>query len=136
MLEFFNWMVCGPNESWAALLIRIAFGISLFPFGYQKIKNFSNKDHFPTVFGMPPALAYSCAAMLEFFGSIFLVAGFLTRLAALAMVVQFIVAAKVSMGKDGTTPAYLFLSVSVVILILGAGPYSIDGWIASFLSSN
>ena len=98
----------------------------------------SNVTDFFTSLGLPlpaqTALAISC---LEFFGGIFLAIGLLSRLTALVMTVNLIVAyitadreALFSIFSDPdkfyAAAPYTFLIASLIILIFGPGKFAVD----------
>ena len=94
------------------LVLRLALGTVMIAHGYQKIAN-----HLQNISGMlhglqiPQWMAYLVVAA-EFGGGILLVAGFLTRIAAIAIFLDMAVA--ISKGgavrQEGDVPAQLFLN--------------------------
>ena len=74
------------------LVLRLALGTVMIAHGYQKV--FGGMPQFMGMLshmGIPPWMGYLTAAA-EFGGGILLVVGFLTRLAALAIVIDMLVA--------------------------------------------
>lgn len=120
--------------SW--LLIRVAAGAMLIPHGYAKLFG-GQVDGLIGFLGqlgfVAPAFWGWLVALLEFFGGIMLVAGFLTRPIA-AMVVGFMAVAAfgVHLGNgfywtDGGFEYPLFWGiVALAIVIRGGGGYSVD----------
>lgn len=121
-----------------ALLVRVCVGATLMIHGRPKlnkanrersIKNFETK-------GVPP-IAVLLVAILEFFGGLFLVVGFLVPLIAAFVAVDFgaiIVmkrtkenAAYVAYGKPNFELEVLFILLSIVLVVIGAGALSVDG---------
>jgi putative oxidoreductase len=86
--------------------------------------------------GFPlPAFFAWCAVLSEFFGGIFMVAGFLTRPAAFLNAVTTFVAAFVyhkDIGRDGVVAAAFFV-MTLTLLLAGPGRFSLDGWLGSKL---
>src|SRR5438105_4047278 len=75
------------------LAVRLYWGWQLVQSGWGKLHHLSNVTQFFTTLGLPMpaqmALAISC---LEFFGGIFLAVGLLSRLTALALTINMIMA--------------------------------------------
>ncbi len=120
------------------LLVRLYWGWQLIQSGWGKLHHLSNVTDFFTSLGLPlpaqTALAISC---LEFFGGIFLAIGLLSRLTALAMTINLIVAyitadreALFSIFSDPdkfyAAAPYTFLIASLIILIFGSGKFAVD----------
>lgn len=117
------------------LMLRLALGTVMIAHGYGKI--FGGMHQFMSMLphlGIPPWMGYLTAAA-EFGGGILLVVGFLTRLAALAIVIDMMVAIfKVHlhnglMGSKGG-PGFEFPMVCAAIAFSliwsGAGPIAMD----------
>jgi putative oxidoreductase len=139
-------MATNPNN-WAALFIRLAIGIVLFPHGAQKLLGWfggygytgtmgflTGQAHLPWIFAF-------LVIIIEFFGAIFLFFGFLTRLAAFAVFVNFLgilftshinngffMNWAVSPNKpEGFEYHILVLGITIGLMISGGGAASIDG---------
>jgi putative oxidoreductase len=134
-----------PNN-WAALLVRLTLGIVIFPHGAQKLLGWFNGYGFEGTMGfltggahLPWILAL-LVILIEFFGALFLVFGFATRLAALGMLINFIgivVTSHIHNGffmnwanspgvKQGYEYHLLVIGISLALLIAGGGKASID----------
>jgi putative oxidoreductase len=120
------------------LCVRLYWGWQLIQSGWGKLHHLSNVTDFFTSLGLPmpaqTALAISC---LEFFGGIFLAIGLLSRLTALAMTINLIVAyitadreALFSIFSDPdkfyAAAPFTFLFASLIILIFGPGKIALD----------
>jgi putative oxidoreductase len=120
------------------LFVRLYWGWQLIQSGWGKLHHLANVTDFFTSLGLPlpaqTALAISC---LEFFGGIFLAIGLLSRLTALAMTINLIVAyitadreALFSIFSDPdkfyAAAPYTFLVASVIILLFGPGLFALD----------
>jgi putative oxidoreductase len=120
------------------LFVRVYWGWQLIQSGWGKLHHLSNVTDFFTSLGLPmpaqTALAISC---LEFFGGIFLAIGLLSRLTALAMTINLIVAyitadreALFSIFSDPdkfyAAAPYTFLVASLIILLFGPGKFALD----------
>jgi putative oxidoreductase len=121
-----------------ALLVRVWFGATLMIHGRpklnkerraQSIANFQAK-------GVPP-IAVILGTVLEFFGGLFLVIGLIVPVAATFEAIYFasIIATKktkdhaqyVAFGKPNYELEVAFVVVSIVLIFLGAGAFSLDG---------
>jgi len=118
--------------------VRLYWGWQLIQSGWGKLHHLSNVTEFFTSLGLPmpaqTALAISC---LEFFGGIFLAVGLLSRLTALALTINLIVAyltadreALFSIFSDPdkfyAAAPYTFLVASLIILLFGPGKIALD----------
>lgn len=129
---------CGPCTDLALLALRLFFGLSMaLAHGLGKIQNFDTyAAKFFDPIGVGPAAALGLAIFAEFFCSLGLVAGLFTRLAAVPLIVTMSVAAFMVHLSDGFQKmelALLYLAVYVVLLLAGAGRFSLDGLILSTL---
>jgi uncharacterized membrane protein YphA (DoxX/SURF4 family) len=127
------------SADFLSLILRIAVGVALLAHGLSKAQAGWGKQAGQWVgsMGIPP-FAATLVTILEIFGGIFLILGFLVRLVAGLFAVQFtaIIAMKSGkmkagfMGNDGK-PGYeidfTYLLLSLVIFLLGAGALSADG---------
>jgi putative oxidoreductase len=120
------------------LFVRVYWGWQLIESGWGKLHHLPKVIDFFTSLGLPfpapMAVAISC---LEFFGGIFLAAGLLTRLTALALTINMIMAyvtadreALFSIFSDPdkfyAAAPYTFLVASLIILIFGPGKIALD----------
>jgi putative oxidoreductase len=88
--------------------------------------------------GIEPALLAAYLVIItEVLGAICITVGFLTRLVAALLVIEFLVIVKVHSaagwmaGAQGAEFPFIWLIVFVFILLRGGGPYSVDrklGW--------
>ncbi len=115
------------------LVLRLALGTVMIAHGYQKV--FGGMPQFMQMLshmGIPPWMGYLTAAA-EFGGGILLVAGFLTRIAAIAIFIDMAVAiSKVHLhhglfSKNNGFEFPMMCAVAAFSLIWsGAGPIAID----------
>lgn len=108
----------------------------MLPYGLQKMFHPENAEKFPKVLFFSPKFGYYSAAIIETFVPLFLMAGFLTRLAVIPAIVSFTIATKVTIDKDLTSPALPYLFGLIAIFIVGSGLYSADYWLLYILSSH
>jgi putative oxidoreductase len=120
------------------LLIRLYWGWQLIQSGWGKLHHLSNVTDFFTSLGLPlPAQTAVAISCLEFFGGVFLAIGLLSRITALAMTINLIVAyitadreALFSIFSDPdkfyAAAPFTFLFASLIILIFGPGKIALD----------
>jgi putative oxidoreductase len=140
------------DTGFSGTILRIVLGAVMFPHGAQKLlgwfggggfsatmKGFESNLHIPTVFALLAILAESV-------GAVALMAGFFTRIAALAISVNMLVAIwlvhwKVGFfmnwmgtGKgEGFEYHILAVAIGIALMIKGGGRWSVDGIIAKKL---
>ena len=119
------------------LLLRIAVGIVFMLHGKQKLFDFGFagvSDAFSHM-GVPmPGVMGPFVALLEFFGGIALILGFLTRLFALGFTIDMLVAILLVQMKNGFSHYELefLLSVSSLALVfMGGGVFSVDAFLGA-----
>jgi len=134
----------------ATAIVRLALGVVFFAHGAQKLLGwfggygftgtmgfFTRVMHIPTVFAF-------LAIAAEFFGGLGLIFGFLTRIAAIGVLSNMIVAIALVhsqfgffMNWTGTQKGegyeyhLVILAVTVLLIIRGAGALSLDGLLSS-----
>ncbi len=119
-----------------ALLLRVVVGFSLVLHGYPKLKNPKMSVEGMKTVGVPAAAVW-LAIILEFFGGLSLIIGFLVPIVAFFAVIQFasiVLVKKTKMGgkyvrtDQGTSYGIdvTYLLLSLAMLVLGAGPLSLD----------
>ena len=126
------------DTSYLALLVRLFLGISLILHGYPKVKGgWRQSGKWMSSMGIP-AITAVFATIIEFFGGILLVVGLIVPVVAAFAALQFgaIIVVKASkmkasyipkeQGKPGTEIDWLYLVLSLVLIVLGAGALSID----------
>jgi putative oxidoreductase len=119
-----------------ALLLRVVVGFSLVLHGYPKLKSPKMAVEWMKTVGVP-AVAVWLAIILEFFGGLSLIIGFLVPIVAFFAVIQFasiVLVKKTKMGgkyvrtDQGTSYEIdvTYMLLSLAMLVLGAGPLSLD----------
>ncbi|MGB3607204.1 DoxX family protein [Psychroserpens sp.] len=114
----------------ALLILRLGFGGFMLTHGIPKISNLSDPSQFPDPLGVGPMASLILCLIGEVLAPILIIIGFKTKLAAVPaaitmFVAGFIVHANDDLGKK--EHALLYLIAFVVILLTGAGKYSVDG---------
>jgi putative oxidoreductase len=123
--------------------IRFIWGIQLMQAGFGKLLNIDTPIAYFTSLGIPfPVENAWVVACTETFGGIFLALGLLTRLTALPLIFNFIIAyittEQKSLGEllhldtdDFFAAApFLFLFAAIIVLVFGPGAFSVDYLIA------
>ncbi len=129
-----NW-VTGPGAV-ALLILRVVVGVAFAFHGWGKVQNPQHwMDQMPNP---PPAALQAAAAFSEFGGGIALAVGFLTPLAALAIIGVMVGALAMvhiphhdpfvaTRGGPSAEPAAFYLAAALVFLFVGPGSCSLDG---------
>lgn len=113
---------------WALLFVRLALGSILIFHGYPKLKNFTNTIAWFGSIGFRPGWLWgTVAAVVEFIGGLALVGGVLVRLAALAVLGQFIVIIGWHLVRRDKFKAYeldlMALTAAGVLTVFGGGAF-------------
>ncbi|MGD0424581.1 MAG: DoxX family protein, partial [Candidatus Bathyarchaeia archaeon] len=121
-------------------LLRIWVGINMVGHGYPKI----GKGRKQTVDAMKgfgvPVIAVYLVALLEFFGGLGLIIGFLVPIIALFIAIEMIANSVLKATKmkgsylSGQNPAayeidITYLMLAIVLIVLGAGVLSVDSFL-------
>ncbi len=133
------------NDSFTLLIARLTLGLVMFPHGAQKalgwfggyglsgtMNMFTGHMHIPALFAL-------LAIAAEFAGSIGLIAGFFSRVSAFGIAVTMLVAACMvhasngffmnwagNQKGEGFEYHFLAIGLALVVIISGAGKWSID----------
>ncbi len=113
------------------LIVRFGFGfLMLFGHGWMKWMNFSlMSSSFPDPLGVGNANSMSLAIFSEVVCSLLVLAGFLTRVALIPLIITMMVAFFSVHGGDPFTIRELsmvYLLVFITLFITGPGKYSVD----------
>jgi putative oxidoreductase len=129
------------------LAVRLYWGWQLIESGWGKLHNLEKVTEFFTSLNLPmPAQMAVLISCLELFGGIFLAIGLLSRLTALALTVNMIMAyvtadreALQSIFSDPdkfyAAAPYTFLIASLIILIFGPGKICLDALLEHWFAS-
>lgn len=137
------------TNNWAALVARLALGVTIFPHGAQKLLGWFGGYGYAGTMGFLtgqmhlPWIIALLVILIEFFGSLLLFFGFFTRIAAFATLVSFLgVLFKVHIHNgffmnwgmqaaigEGYEYFILLFGLVIIPLIAGGGKASIDGMI-------
>ncbi|MGH2565327.1 MAG: DoxX family protein, partial [Ginsengibacter sp.] len=132
--------------NWMALIARLSLGITIFPHGAQKLLGWFGGYGYSGTMGFLtgqihlPWIIALLVILIEFFGALFLIFGFLTRIAAFAILGSFLgvlFAVHIHNGffmnwgmQPNTGEGYeffiLLFGLALIALIAGGGKASID----------
>ncbi len=124
----------GSHTDLGLLVLRIAAGSMMLTHGIPKIINFSAiaaSGKFPAVLGSPE-FGLSLAIFAEAGMSLLLIAGFMSRLSTIPLIVTMLIAAFYAHAGDpfgAKEPALMYLSMYLAILLAGPGRFSADHYI-------
>jgi len=134
------------SNNWMALIARLALGITIFPHGAQKLLGWFGGYGYNGTMGFLtgqihlPWIIALLVILIEFFGSLLLIFGFLTRLAAFATLGSFLgvlFAIHIHNGffmnwnmqpnkGEGYEYFILLFGLALIALIAGGGKASVD----------
>ena len=140
------------DDGWTGLVLRLTLGLVMFPHGAQKLLGWyggfgfdGTMGFFTQQMGMPWLVAF-LVIIGESFGSIALLAGFLTRFTAASFGVIMLGATTMVhlphgffmnwSGKqqgEGYEYHLLVIGISLALLVIGAGKWSLDKVVAEQL---
>lgn len=128
------------------LFLRLFVGIMLLQFGIRQIGDSAVLEYsFPAVFGLSPEVSLWTMVSIEIGCSVFIMAGFLTRIMLLPPFVAMILAEYYLLHDLATTasyqlswehPAYLpvmFLGIFFFLMLVGPGKISVDYFLSLHL---
>ncbi|HLB34678.1 MAG: hypothetical protein A3F67_10600 [Verrucomicrobia bacterium RIFCSPHIGHO2_12_FULL_41_10] len=138
------------SSSRSSLILRLTLAIVFFPHGAQKVLGWfggngleASIGFFTGTMGMPYLLALLAIAA-EFLAPLALFVGFFTRIAALAIGFEMLVAVLLvhqnngffmnwtgKQAGEGFEYHLLIIGISLALIVTGAGRLSIDRWIAN-----
>lgn len=139
------------DESWAGLILRVVLGGVIFAHGAQKLLGWFGGNGFDGTMGfftnvmhLPWIVAF-LVIIGESIGSLALIAGLLTRFTAASFIVIMLGAISLhwpqgffmnwfgQQSGEGFEYHLLVIGMSLVLLVVGGGKWSLDGVIARWL---
>jgi len=121
------------SANFALFVMRVWIGFEmLLLHGMDKLKTFDEKSAtFPDPFGIGHGASMALSVFAEFFVSLLIIFGLLTRWGAMVLIINmsvaFVTVHKVVLtGPRGGELAFLYLMVYVVLLFAGPGKFSVD----------
>ncbi|MHA4896430.1 DoxX family protein [Pedobacter sp. PWIIR3] len=135
MKQIFNTNFNHGSLNFGLLIFRVAIGAFMMVHGYGKLQGVlaGGEIQFMDPFGIGQTASMYLAIFAEFFCSIFLILGLATRLAVVPLIVTMLVAVLVAHGNDPFEKKELalhYLLAYFLILLIGAGKYSLDFFIS------
>lgn len=141
----FQKLIHTDTHNTAAFVLRVMLGAVMFPHGAQKMVGwFGGKGFSATLEGMTtgaglPWIVVFLVIVIEFFGSLALIAGFLGRLMAFGIGIVMAGAMLTSHLKNGFFMNWsgqqagegfeyhlLAIAMAIALMIIGSGPWSVD----------
>ena len=125
------WPTSEKGINLGLLILRVGVSFSMiYLHGYPKLVNFSIfSSEFADPFGVGNGVSLGLVLFAEFFCSIFLTIGLLTRFSCIPLIITMIVATWIiNGGKDFIfqEKSFIYLIAYISLLISGGGRYSID----------
>lgn len=128
------------------LFLRLFVGIMLLQFGIRQMGAFDSvAANFPCIMGMDSEMSLTALICIEVGCSLFVMAGFLTRIMILPPFIAMIIAEHYLLSEVATTAPYLiswekpgylpimFIGIYFFLLLVGPGKISIDYFLSLHL---
>lgn len=123
------------SQPLALVVMRLTLGVVMLAHGYQNLfRHLHDHVHFVTSLGIPAWLGY-VSSVAEFFGGLFILVGFFTRPAAVALCIDLLVAISKAHWHNGLVgspdhPGFEFplalAALAFALIFFGAGPIALD----------
>jgi putative oxidoreductase len=133
------------DDSWAMVMLRVILGLVIFPHGAQKLLGWfggygfsGTMNFFTESVGLPWVIGF-LVIVIEFFGSLALVAGFGTRIIAasyIALAIGIVFTSHIQNGffinwygnqaGEGYEYFILWIGMAIPLLLNGGGKYAAD----------
>ncbi len=130
MKKLFSSKYSDNGISFSLLILRLSLGGLMIPHGFDKLKNFvSYSPSFADPFHLGSTASLALSIFAEFFCAVLVVAGLLTRLATVPLIIGMSVALFHAHGGDvfgKGEKAALFLFGFIALLFAGPGKMSMD----------
>ncbi|HXM44908.1 MAG TPA: DoxX family protein [Bryobacteraceae bacterium] len=147
LTKLYNLLIAAASglQSPFLLLVRLYWGFQMMQTGWGKLHNLAKVTDFFTSLGIPlPAVNAPFIVGLEFSGGILIMLGLGSRLFALLltcdMIVAFIAADREALFSIFSDPdkfyaasPYTFLVAFLIVLIFGPGRFSLDALLGKFV---
>lgn len=125
-------------NDWALLILRVVLGVILVAHGYPKLRDLKGTSEWMGSLGLRPGIMFAMGAVLvEFFGGLALIAGALTQVVAVLVVLQFlIIILKVKRMKglrDGYELDLIIAAAAALLATTGGGLFGFDDTFGIFI---
>lgn len=143
--KIYIWSTGYSYTNMGRLFLRLFIGIMLMQFGIRQMSNFAIQSAtFPGVLGMSSATSMSLMIAIEIGCSVFIMAGFLTRLMSLPPFIAMIIAEHHLLTSQSADPSYLinwwqvgylpimFMGIYFFLILVGPGKISIDYFLSLY----
>jgi len=128
--KYFSTQISEGLAHISLFILRLFSGGLMLTHGIPKMERVLNGNlKFGDPIGLGPELSLLLAVLAEVGGSVLVILGLFTRFGAFLLTVTMFVAAFIQHAEDPIGKkelALLYLAFNLVILIMGAGKYSID----------
>jgi putative oxidoreductase len=130
MRRIFNAGAAGTSLSFWLLLLRVTIACLMLAHGWPKFQSLVNGNmQFADPIGVGPKLSLILTVFAEVLCSILIFIGLATRLAAVPLIINMLVAVFIVHGKDiigKKELPLLYLLIYITIAFSGAGKFSLD----------
>lgn len=118
----------------ALLAVRLFIGFAMLSHGFPKLQMLleGGDIKFFDFLGLGPQISLGLTVFAEFVCSIFLILGLFTRIATGFLMFTMVVAGFFVHGSDSFDKrelSFLYLTIYLFMMLLGAGKFSVDGMI-------
>lgn len=119
------------GQSWGSLALRLALALSIIHHGYQKVVPHDALHHFAhyvATLGVPGWLGY-VSALTELVGGILILFGLFTRVAAIFVSINMLVAlfaVAIHHGYDSYSYVAALAAIAIMLIFSGGGALSLD----------
>lgn len=116
------------------LILRLGIGALMLTHGWPKLMRLAGGGEitFPDPLGMGPVISLTMAVLTEVGGSLLIMLGLATRLAAFSLMFTMFVAVFIVHANDPFSKmemGLLYLLVYIILFITGSGKYGLDRFI-------
>ena len=120
-----------PTTTWGLLLVRVSLGLLMaFSHGWGKLTSYGERvSQWADPIGLGSEVSLTLAVFAEFFCSLAVVFGFMTRAAVIPLIITMMVAAFIVHADDPFAKqefAMLYMFPFIMLLITGPGRMSLD----------
>lgn len=128
-----------PYADWGVLLLRVIFGLIFLIHGWPKLKNLKGTQAWFDSVGFKPGVFWgTLVALLEVFGGLLLIVGFLTQIISILLAIQMFVITiwKIKIGQkfvSGYELDLILLGVAIAFMLNGGATYALDAYYNSVL---